>query len=118
MKRWSIKILCVFGALLLPLISFAQLVPCDTNCSLIALAALINNIVDFFVINVAVPLGVLMFAVGGFIMMFAPASEGNLKRGKDIMWNTFLGMAVVFTAWLIVKFVLVAMGFNAGFTWV
>lgn len=51
-------------------------------------------------------LALLFFVIGGLYLMFGGASPSARKKGKDMLLNTTLAIIVIFSSWLIVKFLL------------
>ncbi|MEK7645518.1 MAG: pilin [Patescibacteria group bacterium] len=56
----------------------------------------IINIVTQWIIYIAVPLAVLWIMYAGFLMLTAGPKPENFKKGKDILWYTILGLAIIF----------------------
>lgn len=48
----------------------------------------------------------LLITYAGFLWVMSPSSPSNIQKGKKILWNSVLGIVVVFGAWLIVNTVL------------
>lgn len=124
-KRNIVRTLGVVCAWSIPAVLYAQgLIPCGpggTNtdaCELSDLPILVNNLMNFAVLTLTVPLAMIAFAIGGGYIMFAPAKESNVAIGKSIIINTFWGMVFAFGSWVIVKFILTALGFQGAFSWV
>lgn len=85
------------------------LVPCGTNevngvvlnpCQVCHIFALLQNVLNFLWWDMSVPIAALMFAWGGFLMLFQTTSAGALEKGKKILTNTVIGIAIIFFAWL------------------
>ncbi len=78
-------------------------------------AAWIGSIVK----RVIAPIGAiafLMFVAGGFYWIFSAGNEERVKRGRDIMIWTAIGLIVIFAAYAILTFVIGAIGINADAT--
>ena len=56
----------------------------------------IITIVTQWIIYIAVPLAVLWIMYAGFLMLTAGPKPENFKKGKDILWYTILGLAIIF----------------------
>ncbi|KKT85601.1 MAG: hypothetical protein UW85_C0017G0005 [Parcubacteria group bacterium GW2011_GWA1_Parcubacteria_45_10] len=86
------------------------LVPCgnepDDMCTFPDFLVMINNIVQFALFYVAVPIGVIWIIVGGFFMMTAGGNEGRFGKGKKIIYSVLIALLIAFGAWLIVDTVL------------
>lgn len=77
-----------------------QFVPCGT-CELFQL---ILNIVKFIWNPIAIVIAALMFTYGG-ILMIVPSFGGSVamyEKGKKTLFNTLIGLAIAFLAWLII----------------
>lgn len=78
--------------------------PC-TSCDIFVL---IQNILNFLWYPLSVSIAALMFAYGGFLMIVGATGEISLGggqkssylRGKKVITNTIIGVAIVFFAWL------------------
>jgi hypothetical protein len=135
MKKFVIRnykfviVLVVFVLLLLPVMSFAAsdfskgLVPCGRNivegvpadntnhsCGFDDVMTLINTLINY-VIYLSIPIFSIMFAYAGFTLITAGGSEGKTKA-KGIFTNAIIGFVVVLAAYLIVKTVLVILGYK------
>lgn len=90
--------------------AFAQgLVPCGgpgRPCSICDLGVLILMVTKFLIWKIAIPLAGLMIVVGGIMMVIGSASEARITSAKKILTNAFIGIVIVFTAWLIVDTVI------------
>lgn len=83
-------------------------------CTICDLFVLIQNILRFAWIYIAMPLAALMLAYGGF-MMLVPGVSGekgaaSVSKGKKIITNTLIGIAIVFLAWLGIDTIIKTMG--------
>lgn len=88
------------------------LVPCGTKtsppCSPCHIFVLTQNIYNFIIglppytPGLVIPIAALMFIYGGFLMVF-PGLGGSadaLSKGKKVIANTLIGLAIIFFAWL------------------
>jgi Type IV secretion system pilin len=71
-----------------------------TNINTFA-ATLINNILGF-----VGTISLLLFIYGGLIWMTSAGAPAKVKQGRDILVWAVIGMAVVFTSYILVKFVI------------
>jgi hypothetical protein len=51
----------------------------------------------------------LFFVLGGFYWIFSGGNEERVKKGKEIMTWTIVGVVIVFTSYAILRFVLAAL---------
>lgn len=56
-----------------------------------------------------------MFVIGGFTMIFSMGNAERAKKGRDILVAAVVGIIIVFSAYLIVKFLLDALQVTSGF---
>jgi len=82
--------------------------PCDFNMVM----ALINKIINFLLITLATPLFALITIYVGWLYLSDMGSTENVKKAKKIFKNVFIGYIIALAAWLIVKTILVTVGFD------
>ncbi len=58
-------------------------------------------------------LALLMFVYGGLVWMTAAGNKEKVSKGKDILIWATIGMAVIFSSYAMVKFVLQGLGVSA-----
>lgn len=106
----------IFTVLCMPLVTEAVLVPCGvtddqvllTNptygepCTFTHFMFMINKIITFVIMDLALPIAAIMFAYAGFVLVTAPGDESRTKA-KNIFLNTLIGLILAVGAWLIVK---------------
>lgn len=108
-----IFILALFIAPLVDVHAQGGLIPCGRSgdgpgsepCTFCHLYQLVKKTIDFLIL-VIMPLGVLALAWGGITFITAGGSEANVARGKEIIWNTIVGIIIALAAWLIVNTIL------------
>ena len=121
-KQFTLSILAfitVFLFLLLPVVSLAQdgLVTCDNitqNCDFNALMAMVNKVISFLLIDLALPLAAIMFAYAGILMVTGAGKEESRTKAKGIFFNTVLGLVLAIAAWLIISTILGILGYNGS----
>ncbi len=94
------------------LVSAQGLVPCDgtnvgggTKCEACHLVQLASNVLTFL-IQLAVLLSGIVFAIGGFNWITSAGSSGKIEKGKKMMTNAIIGVIITLAAWLIIDTVL------------
>ena len=97
----------------------SSLVPCGTNtnpgaCDFNALIKLVNNVVNFILFRLAVPIAAIMFAYAGFELLTAGGDTAKLKKAKTIFTNVAIGLVIAAAAWLIVHTILSILGYNGS----
>jgi hypothetical protein len=126
MKKRTKFLIClsIFLMLILPIFASAKLVPCsntpdpDTGeitdpCDFPAIMKLVDNILNFILKDMVLPIAAIMFAYAGFTLITAgTASDTARSKAKSIFWSTLLGLAIAMAAWLLVKLILTILGFT------
>lgn len=106
-------------------ITFSGLVPvCNTGdidaktgnyknaCNFDMIIAMINHDIDYFTIFLVTPLFALIIIYTAYLYLSSSASPDNIKKAKKIFANAIFGYLIVLVAWLVIKAVLVGLGFN------
>jgi len=86
--------------------------PCDIKF----LFMLIDNIINFLLFSVALPLAAIAFAYAGFILLTAAGDPGKLTTAKAIFKNVLIGLVIALAAWIIVKAILLGLGVSSDFS--
>ncbi len=71
--------------------------PCN-QCDLLKL---LKNLIDFVLVGLMPPAAAILFVWGGFLILMGGANPGLISKGKDIFWNTAIGVAIILASWLI-----------------
>ena len=86
------------------------LVPCggpgEDACTFEHLTVMVNNVVQFALFNIAIPVAVIVVVIGGVMIMTSGGNESKIARGKQMVTGTFVGLLIAFGAWLIVETVI------------
>ena len=129
----------VLVLLLLPSFAFAidipgwPLVPCGLSqdnpatpfdetesCGRCDLFQLLKNLIDFVIGGLMPPLAVLLFVWAGFLILLSGANPGLYAQGQTIFKNTFYGIMILLSAWMITNTLILSVGAkynNAGNWW-
>ena len=83
--------------------------PCDFNMVI----SLVNKIIDFLLITLATPLFALIMIYVGWLYLSDMGSSENVTKAKKILKNAVIGYIIALAAWLIIKTILVSLGFKA-----
>ena len=81
------------------------LVPCgtpDCPCTFCDFFALIDNIVDFVLFKIVLPVAALMFIIGGLFMLTASGKPELLNRAKSILTAAVIGLVIIFVAFIFI----------------
>lgn len=107
---WGIMTVVMLTFFVAPLdTSAAGLVACegpssDRPCNYDSLVLTINKIIDFLLM-ISASIAAIMFAVAGFKYMTAQGEPGKLSEAKGIFKKVVIGLIIIFSAWLIVKYI-------------
>lgn len=82
--------------------------PCDFNMVM----ALVNKFINFLLITLATPLFALIIIYVAWLYLSDMGSSENIKKAKKIFKNAFIGYIIALAAWLIIKTILVSVGFD------
>src|SRR3989344_1563820 len=87
-------------------VSWWPLVPCGTSanpaeCTRCDLFRLFKNIIDFVHVGLMPPVAAILFVWGGFLILMGGANPGWITQGRTIFWNTFMGVVILSSSWLI-----------------
>jgi len=112
--------LAVFSILVLPVLSFsAGLIPCGTDtppndhpCEFKDFLDLVNNVIKFVLFKMAVPIAAIMFFYAGFKLVTSGGSTENRGIAKKVFSNTVYGLAVAMAAWIIIRTILLILGYD------
>lgn len=90
-----------------------HIVTCDI-CDLCDIFTLVLNILDFLWWDIATPVAILMLIYGGGLMVIpgvgGEKTSSQLTKGKKVLLNTVIGIAIVFFAWLSIDTIIKAVG--------
>lgn len=126
MKQFIIRnapILIVFLLLIIiPIISMAAgtdpapaptgLVPCSTGCGFQDILTLVNNVIDFLLTKMVIPIAAIMFAYAGFELVSSGGSTEKKGIAKKVFTDAVVGLIIAVAATLIVKLILSIAGFT------
>jgi len=104
--NFHIVVLISALSILAPRFSYGALVPCGNDgnlCTFDKLSDLARNVVHFALFDIAIPLAVLMIVIGGITILLSGGNESKVKKGKDMITGTLVGLLIAFGAWLIVN---------------
>ncbi|MDP4020750.1 MAG: hypothetical protein Q8P58_01770, partial [Candidatus Adlerbacteria bacterium] len=106
----------------IPLIAAAQLVPCGTDatggalsCDLCSLGRLMQNIINYLILYVSIPLAAAMFAYAGFLYVTGAANPTQISKAHSIFKRVLIGFLIAISAWLVVQTILNAVFDKDGF---
>ncbi len=83
---------------------------CEMPCTFCHLFVMLNGAINFILFKIVPPLAILMLVISGAMFIFgyfAGGGEENPKlfsQGKKLITSVFIGLIIMFSAWLIVNF--------------
>ncbi len=102
-----------FATLLFPTFVEAQgLVPAcgvpDTGgyCELCHVVGLIDNVIDFIIIDLSWPVAAILFAYAGFLYLTSAGNPGQITKARSIFGDVAIGFIIILVAWLVVDTVM------------
>jgi type IV secretory pathway VirB2 component (pilin) len=111
--RMSIAGVAIFMLLItIPLAVHAAepLVQCgnspDDLCGWGDLIVTLQRILNFVLLYIALPIGVIIIIVGGANMIFSFGNEAKFKKGRQMVTGVAIGVGITFVAWLVVETIL------------
>lgn len=111
--------------LIMPVFSFAAgLVPDCSKDSVTGqcvwgfkeLMTLINRVIKFILFVLVIPISAVMFAYAGFKMITSGGNTEARGTAKKVFTNTVLGLAAAAGAWIIIRTILLILGYDG--TWI
>lgn len=88
----------------------------DCPCTICSFFQMLANIYDFIVKMIATPLAVLAFIIGGLLMLVSAGNPNTFGLGKKIIYAAIIGLVLVFCSWLIIDFILHAVGYSQNWS--
>lgn len=118
LKRFAAGSIVFLTLSALPLFAFAALIPCDgitIKCDFKALVKLVQNIINFLV-YMAAPVSAVAFAWAGVLYLTAAGDEKKISQAHTIFTDVLIGLAIILSAWLIVKLIVTGLGVKSSLT--
>ncbi|USN95078.1 MAG: hypothetical protein H6791_01480 [Candidatus Nomurabacteria bacterium] len=69
-----------------------------------------ENVIDFLLFTIAMPLAALAFMYAGFLYLTAGSNPGNVSKAKKIFWNVLWGLVIALAAWLAIYTLMTMLG--------
>ena len=128
MKKILLIIFCCF--LLTPILINARECPAPANapplyivhcgqdascpCEISDFFSMLARIFNFIVYSIATPLAVIMITIGAIMILISAGNPNLAGMGKKMLWISAIGLVLVFCSWLIINFILTALGYNGA----
>lgn len=81
-------------------------------CDFAFVIALINKVISFVLFTLATPLFALILVYAGWLYLSDQGSSENKTKAKKMLKNALIGYVIALAAWLIVKAILWAVGYQ------
>jgi hypothetical protein len=96
--------------------SATGLVPCGVSCecTISNLFLMLARIFNFIVYSIATPLAVITLTIGAIMLLISAGNPNLAGMGKKILWASAIGLVLVFCSWLIINFILTALGYTGA----
>ncbi|MBU0611821.1 hypothetical protein KKA39_02210 [Patescibacteria group bacterium] len=88
----------------------------EAGCGFNELICLINNVIQFILFRMAVPIAAIMFAYAGILLLFSGGDTSKRSKAKSIFTNVAIGLIIAIAAWLIVETILTLLGYDQSWT--
>jgi hypothetical protein len=121
----SIVLLCLLSIIFVPFLAKAAgnptegqpLVPCNgSDCTICSFFQMLTTIYNFIVWDLATPLAVIALIVGGIFILISAGNPNLMGTGKTILYAAIIGLALVFGSYLIIDFILHAIGYTQSWS--
>ena len=101
---------------------YGGLVECGNKgqdpCGFFDILKLINTLIDFTFKVLVVPIAAILFAFAGLKMIISGGSSPEARSAaKEVLINTVIGLAIAAGSFLIIKTLLLIIGFQTGGDW-
>src|SRR3989338_8903582 len=84
------------------------------NCDFNALLKLANNVINFVLFMLAMPIAAIMFAYAGWLYMSSGFKPAQKDTAKKIFSSVFFGILIAAGAWLLVNTILNLLGYDGN----
>jgi ABC-type amino acid transport system permease subunit len=68
-----------------------------------------------YILSIVGALALVVFIYGGILMIISEGSSDRVQQGKNAMVAAFIGLIIIFGAYILVKFVAGVVGVQSGF---
>jgi hypothetical protein len=92
----------------------STIIPCNNYCTFDDVFRLINNLIEFALKDLLIPLFVFMIMYAGYSYITAMGNESKIVKLKSLFMHMIGGLVLVLCSWLIVKGILYALGYTDG----
>lgn len=85
----------------------------QNDCGFDDLMGLINKVINFLLFVIATPLVAIGLCYAGFLYISSGGSSEKVGQAKSILINLVVGYIVALIAWVVVKTIMVSLGFDS-----
>jgi len=71
-------------------------------CTLCHVFIVIHDVVNFFIFDIVLPVGVLMIVIGGILYLVGGNNPQQIALANKIFYNTFLGLGIIFGGFILI----------------
>ena len=96
------------------------LVPCtgvddagNVTCGFSDFLKMINTLIGFIVFYLVPAIATIIIMVAGFLLLTAGGNETKITTAKGMLKNVVIGIVIITGAWLLIKTVLIGMGYDS-----
>ena len=75
---------------------------------------LVNNVINFILYGMVIPIAAIMFAYAGFELVTSGGSTEKRGLAKKVFTNVVIGLIIAVASTIIVKLILSTLGFDAS----
>ncbi|MEK7060350.1 MAG: hypothetical protein AAB970_01900, partial [Patescibacteria group bacterium] len=86
-------------------------------CGFYDILKLINNVINYLIKYLAVPIAAIMFAYAGFELVTSGGETSKREKAKKIFINVAIGLIFVAGAFVIIKTILLIAGADTSWDW-
>lgn len=86
------------------------------GCTVAQMVGIVGNAAQFL-LGIVGSVTLLMFIYGGFVWLTSGGNPDKIKKGKEIVIQTVIGLAIVFGAYAGVHFLVQALGASEFLKW-
>lgn len=83
------------------------------QCNFNSAIELINNIISFILVYLAIPIATIMLLIGGGMFIFGASNSGTRTKAKGVLLRAVVGLVIAFAAFLIIQWLLNTLGYDS-----
>jgi hypothetical protein len=88
--------------------------PNSKECTFDDVITLVANLIDFLIFILAPILAAINLLRGGWMLLSSGGSAEQMNEAKSLFGKTIMGLLIAMGAWLIVKTIMIGLGYNTG----